>query len=149
MTLFRLIASSCNLTIPQAAKYLGMPVPTAKAYWYGLRPTPPAAIVPLHALSLHMGGLADNLVAAIRGMLPDITAEPQTLYLRRVGTTMDARQYQLPFASCHEAVLQRVLAALPAAAVMRIQFRDSGDDVEIGAEPEAAGKGRVPQDNRR
>lgn len=131
MTTFRLLATNCGLSLKDAAAFLAMPEATASAYWKGKRQAPPKAIRKLHALDRRIESLTMRLVAGIEDMLSDIAAKPKALKLKRITTDKAAQAYRLPCASCHEAVVCRVMSNLPGWMISRLEFVTDGEDVEI------------------
>lgn len=131
MTTFRLLATNCGLSLKETAAFLAMPEETASAYWKGKRSTPPQALKKLHSLDRRIQSLAMEVIKGFRGLISDIVAKPPSVMLKLLVTDKEAKSYQLPFASCHEEVVSRVLRNLPAWALERVKFVDRGEDVEI------------------
>ncbi len=132
MTPFRLLAQSCGLSLVETASYCGMPKSTTNECWYGRRNAQPTALAALHSLSRRIDSLADSLGAAFDSLAPQ-GAKPASIVVRIVASDKQAQQdYDLPFASCHVALLGRAVSRAPKRCVKHITFStDIEEDIEV------------------
>lgn len=135
MTPLKSLANQCGLSLKETAAYTGLPESTATAYWKGYRPTaPPRALRKLRTLAAQIETLAAEITEGILGYVSEAETPPSKILLTLVSTGRAAQALRLPYASCHEATLSRVLASLPSPLVPLVAFREAMpglEDVEI------------------
>lgn len=114
MTPFRALLTASNLSVAEAAEYCAVSFDTAKSWYYGRRASPGSVINELRDLINRQEHAAQQAITVIHQQIAQ-HGVPGELTIGYCAGDDEARKAPLgwPCKSAHDAVIARVLAALP------------------------------------
>lgn len=127
MSLFKLMAQSCGLSLSETVAYLGTKPDTTKSWWIGRRKPPEMVLEQLTELAVRQD-LAAQKALVDMGLL---TPKPDRVTLPLCASDSAARKLGWPCLNAYRAVIRRIIEKMPPKLATRLVLVTEGRSARI------------------